>query len=223
MKKLMTGLALSAVAALLVASAPVARAQSEYENSTFTVTQPVDVGTFTLQPGTYLIKVVMLSSDRNMIQVTNTDQTKVFASVLATPHPIRPNEATPISQYVYYTAAPGQNQALRTWFPRDSANGQDIIYPKHRAIEIAAVAKAPVIAIPDDVKEADYKTTSFTVITPEQAATPYEAPPPAMVAEALPPSLPVTASEVPIFVMLGLLFVGGAITVRMLGRTRPTA
>jgi hypothetical protein len=223
MKKLMTGLALSAVAALLVAPAPVARAQSEYENSTFTVTQPVDVGTFTLQPGTYLIKVVMLSSDRNLIQVTNTDQTRVFASVLATPHPIRPNEATPISQYVYYTAAPGQNQALRTWFPRDSANGQDIIYPKHRAIEIAAVAKAPVIAIPDDVKESDYKTTSFTVITPEQAATPYEAPPPVMVAEALPPNLPATASQVPIFVMLGLLFVGGAITVRMLGQKRPTA
>jgi len=218
MKKLMTGLALSAVAALLVASAPAARAQSEYENSTFTVTQPVDVGTFTLQPGTYLIKVVMLSSDRNMIQVTNTDQNKVFASVLATPHPIRPNEAAPMSQYVYYTAAPGQNQALRTWFPRDSTNGQDIVYPKHRALEIAAAAKAPVMAIPDEAKEADYKTTSFTVITPEQAATPYVAPPPVKVAEALPPNLPVTASQVPIFVMLGLLFLGGALSVRMLGR-----
>ncbi len=220
MKKLMTGLALGTFATLLVASAPEARAQSVYENSTFTVTQPVDVGSYTLQPGTYLIKVVVLSSDRNMVQVTNTDQTQVFASVLATPHPIRQSEEAPLSQYVYYTAAPGQNQALRTWFPRDSANGQDIVYPKRRALEIAAVAKAPVVAIPDEVKEPEYKTTSLTVVTPEQQVTPYVAPAPApvVVAEARPVELPATASHVPAFIALGFLFLGGALAVRTFTR-----
>jgi hypothetical protein len=173
MKKMMTCLALGAFATLLgVASAPAAYAQSDRENSTFTVTEPIDVGGFTLQPGTYLIKVVMLESNRNMVQVTNEDQTKVFASVLATPHPIRANEEIPASRYTYYTTAPGQPKALRTWFARDTANGQDIIYPKRRAMELAAFTKEPVIAIPDEVKEADYKTATFTVVAPDQSVKP---------------------------------------------------
>ena len=73
MKKLMIGLALGTFVALVAASAP-AYAQSDRENSTFTVTEPVDVGSFTLQPGTYLIKVVLLESNRNLIQITNEDR-----------------------------------------------------------------------------------------------------------------------------------------------------
>src|SRR5512132_733905 len=131
MKKLMTCLALGTFATLLgVATAPVANAQSDRENSTFTVTEPIDVGAFTLPPGTYVIKVVTLESNRNMIHVTNEDQTKVFASVLATPHAIRAGEVAPSSRYVSYATAPGQPKALRTWFARDTMNGQDIIYPK---------------------------------------------------------------------------------------------
>ncbi len=90
-----------------------------------------------MPPGTYIIKVVTLESNRNMIQVTNEDQTKVFASVLATPHAIRAGEVVPSTRYTYYTTAAGQPKALRTWFPRDTVNGQDIIYPKRRAMFVA--------------------------------------------------------------------------------------
>jgi hypothetical protein len=223
MKKLMTGLALGAFAALLVVTSPAALAQSERENSTFTVTEPVDVGSFTLQPGTYLIKVVTLESNRNMIQVTNEDQTNVFASVLATPHKLAANEAAPTSRYVYYATEPGQRKALRTWFARDTTNGQDIVYSQKRAMEIAVVAKAPVIAIPDDVKETEYKSATLTVVTPQQEVRPYEQPAPvAMIAEAPPArKLPATASTVPLYAALGLLCVGGAVGARVLSRPAP--
>lgn len=226
MKKLMTCLALGAFAMLLAAT-PAAYAQSDKENSTFTVTEPVEVGGFTLQPGTYLIKVVTLASNRNMIQVTNEEQTKVFASVLATPHPIRVDEAIPSSRYVYYASAPGQHKALRTWFARETTNGQDIVYPKRRALELAVVTKEPVIAIPDDVKEAEYKSVALTVVTPEQQVKPYEEPvvmvqkapepAPLAVAEARPlKRLPATASRVPLIAALGLLSLGGALGLRAL-------
>jgi hypothetical protein len=218
MKKLMTCLALGTFATLLgVASTP-AYAQSEMENSTFTVTEPIDVGAFTLPPGTYLIKVVTLESNRNVIQVSNVEQTKVFANVLATPHPIRADEVIPSSRYIYYETAAGQPKALRTWFARDTPNGQDIIYPKRRAMELAAAAKVPVIAIPDEVKEAEYKSVPFTVVTPEQQVKPYEAPAPApvVVAEARPQELPRTASHVPLYAALGLLSLGGAFGLRAL-------
>jgi hypothetical protein len=216
MKKLMTFLALGTFVTLLgVATAPVAQAQSERENSTFTVTEQVDVGGFTLEPGTYLVKVVMLESNRNMIQVTNEDQSKVFATVLCTPHVIVPGEAAPTSRYVYYTAVPGQRKALRTWFARDTSNGQDIVYHKQRAMEIAVAAKEPVIAIPDEVKEAEFKTAPLAIVTPEKQVKPYE--PPTLVAEAAPPKpLPRTASHVPLFAALGLLSLGGALGLRAL-------
>jgi hypothetical protein len=154
-----------------------------------------------------------------MIQVTNVEQSKIFASVLTTPHPIRTGEEIPSSRYFYYAAGPGQNKALRTWFARDTTNGQDIIYPNRRAMELAAAAKEPVIAIPDDTKEAEYKTVPLVVVTPEKQVKPYvepmvqkaPEPAPAVVAEARPPKeLPRTASTVPLWAALGLLSLGGA-------------
>lgn len=226
MKKLMTCLALGTFATFLgVVSAPVANAQSDRENSTFTLTESVDVGSFTLPPGTYLIKVVLLDSNRNMIQVTDVDQTKVFATVLATPHPILAGEMSPSTRYIYYNTAPGQPKALRTWFPRDSSSGQDIVYPKQRAMQLAAVVKEPVVFVPDDVKETEYKTAPLTVVTPDQTVKPYEAPvvvaqkapEPVAVAEASPEKqLPKTASHVPLYAALGLLSLGAAFGLRML-------
>lgn len=214
------------LAALLgVASAPIASAQTDRENSTFTVTEPIDVGAFTLQPGTYLIKVVMLEANRSLIQVTNVEQTRVFASVLATPHPIRADEEIPASRYIYYTSASGQPKALRTWFARDTAVGQDIIYPKRRALVLAAAAKVPVIAIPDEAKEAEYKSVPLSVVTPELEIKPYQAavaetapaPAPVVVAEARPVAqLPRTAGNTPLFAALGFLSIGGALGLRLL-------
>ena len=94
-------------------------------------------------------------------------------------------------------------------------------------MELAVVAKAPVIAIPDEAKEAEYKSVPLTVVTPEQQVKPYEAPvvvqkapepaPPVVVAEARPAEqLPKTASHVPLFAALGLLSLGGAFGLRIL-------
>jgi hypothetical protein len=223
MKKLMTCLALGTFATLLgVAYAPAATAQINTEKSLFTLTEPMDVGGAVLEPGTYRIKVVELSFNRNVVQVTNETGSRVFATVLATPHVISTDEAIPESRFIYYTAIAGQPKALRTWFAHDTPYGQDIIYPKRRAMELAAAAKVPVIAIPDEVKEAEYKTVPFTVVTPDQTVKPYEAPvvvvqkapeaAPLAVAEASPEKqLPTTASHVPLYAALGLLSLGAAI------------
>jgi hypothetical protein len=227
MKKLMTCLALGTFATLLgVASAPVASAQSDMEHSTFTITEPLEVGSFTLQPGTYLIRTLMLANNRYTVQVKNVEETTVFATVLAVPHPIQREEMVPESRFIYYETAPGQPRALRTWFAGDVSNGQDIVYSKRRAMELAATAKVPVIAIPDAVKEPEYKTVALTVVTPDQSVKPYvepvvvvqKAPVPAVfVAEARPvEQLPATASHVPLFAALGLLSLGGAIGLRAL-------
>jgi hypothetical protein len=227
MRKLMSFLALGAVAALVgVVSTPSAHAQSQAEQSTFVVTDPLYVGNVTLQPGTYRIKVVLIDSNRDMLQVTDPDQQKVFATVLSRPHQILPGEAMPESRYVLWTLTPGQPRALKTWYARDRESGHDIVYPKERALELAAATRESVIAIPDTVKEAELRTAPLLVVTPDRTVKPYEpavvqaAPkpaPPVLVAEARPPKeLSRTASPVPLLAVLGLLSLGGAVGLRAL-------
>lgn len=226
MKKLLTYWALGTFVMLLgVASAPVANAQTDWENSTFTATEPFEVGSYTLQPGKYLIKVLLLATNRSTLQVTNVEQTTVFATVLAVPHLIQREEMVSESRYIYYATAPGQPKALRTWFAPDAPNGLDIVYPRQRAMELAAATKEPVIALPDAVKETEYKTVPLDVVTPERTSKPYEQPvavvhkapqpKPVVVAEASPQAqLPRKASHVPLYAGLGLLSLGAAFGLR---------
>ena len=225
MKKLMTCLATGAFATILgVASAPAALAQSENERGTFTLTEPLDVGAVTLQPGTYLIKVVLIDSNRDMLRVTSPDETTVFTTLLTRPHPILENEVIPENRYVSWATAPGQPRALRTWYPRYRDSGHDIVYPQKRAMELAAIARESVIAIPDEAKEAEYRTAPLLVVTPERQVKPYAPvmamsppkPAPALVAESRKASLPNTASRLPLYAALGLLSLAGAFGLRFI-------
>ncbi len=94
-------------------------------------------------------------------------------------------------------------------------------------MELAAAAKEPVIFVPDEVKEVEYKTAPLTVVTADQTVKPYEAPvvevqkapkpAPVLVAEASPEKqLPRTASHVPLYAALGLLSLGAAFGLRAL-------
>jgi len=78
-KKLAKGLAPGLVALLVAAATvPVARAQNFADRSVFTESQPFEVGTTRLEPGTYLIRVVLLSSERTALQVTDPKEESVY-------------------------------------------------------------------------------------------------------------------------------------------------
>lgn len=219
MKNITKWLACGALAACLCAAfAPTTQAQINKEKTTFTLTEPLNVGGTLLQPGTYKIKVVELSYNRNIVQVTNTEGTKVFAAALGTPHPTTLGEMIPESRFVYFAPIAGQPKALRTWFGPDTPYGQDILYTKSHALEIAAAVKEPVLAVPDDVKEADYKTVPLEMITADQKVVPYEPPTPTtqptLATTLIHKPLPHTASRVPLQAALGLLSLAGALALR---------
>jgi hypothetical protein len=210
------------------------------ETSIFTLTEPLDVGGTILQPGDYRINVVPLLANRNMLQVSSADQTKMFATVLSIPHPEGPGVVKiPESRYIYYPATANHIRALRTWFAAETPGlgGHDVVYTRERAMELAAVVKEPVVAVADEVKVADYKTAPLYVVTPEKEVKPYEAvtaqkePAPVLappvVAE--PPvkaaekpvhhkRLPGTASDVPLYAGLGVLSLLGALGLGVLAR-----
>lgn len=227
MKALTRLLALSAFVVIFgVISVPHAVAQID-EASHLSVAEPLDVGGTILQPGAYVIRVQPLFTNRNILEVTNEDRSKVFARVLSIPHGLSPRkeqEHAKFTEYVYFPAIEGSPQALRTWFAPGSTSGggHDIVYPERRAMQLAAVVKEPVIAIKDETKTEELKTVKLLVVTPEKEVIafvePMPAPAPAqkpvMIAEAR--ELPKTAGRLPLFATLGLLLLGTAVGIRAL-------
>ena len=121
--------------ALLISSVGFAQTP---ESSTLPVTEPLEVGGTILQPGTYVIRVLPSSTDRNKVQITSTDFKTVFATVLTVPHPLEPNEEIPNTTYIFYPAGEGMPRALRTWFAPNppTFTGHDIVYEESRAKQL---------------------------------------------------------------------------------------
>lgn len=203
-------------AIMLVGAAQQANAQQPTNASELYVAEPLDVGGKILQPGTYRIEVVRLDENRNMLQVKSEDKMKLFATVLSIPHATVAGEVMPETRFVYFPATAGLPRVLRTWYEQDRSSGHDIVYPKARALELAATLKQPIFAMPTETKEAEYVRVPVTVVTPEKQEKPYvfarKVEPPTQVAETLPAKeLPRTASHVPLYALLGVLAVGGAL------------
>jgi LPXTG-motif cell wall-anchored protein len=116
----------------------------------------------------------------------------------------------------------GQPEAIRAWFYPGYTYGQEFVYPKKRAIELAKIVNEPVLEMPVETTEAVPVETLRTVPlaavkptgeevavaevveTPPAAVAP-KAAPVAVVAQAEPQTLPNTASSVPLFALIGLL------------------
>ena len=187
------------------------------ETSFLHVTEPLDVGGTLLQPGTYVIRVLPSYSNRNLLQVTNEDRTKIFATVLSIPHAYTADREGQNTEYVLYPAVEGTARALRTWYAVDSTSkgGHDIVYPERRAMELAPLVKEPVYAYKGEDKVEELKVAPVVVVvTPAKEVVAYvePAPKPVLVAEAT--ELPVTASRIPLFATIGLLLVVVAFGIR---------
>jgi hypothetical protein len=187
------------------------------EASFLRVTEPLDVGGTVLQPGVYVIRVLPLN-DRNLLQVTSEDRSKVFATVLSIPHATPATEEQTNTEYVLYPATAGSPRVLRTWFAPHSSSGggHDIVYSEQRAMELAALANDRVVAYKDVTNADDLKITPLEVVTADKAVEPYTEAAPAMKPMTMTSGslLPGTASPLPLLALLGILMVGAAVGLR---------
>jgi hypothetical protein len=132
-------------------------------------------------------------------------------------------------------------RALRTWFapdPEASGGGHDIVYDERRASQLARLADAPVVSYPTETAVADLGTAELQVVTPQATVETYT--PPAVTTPSVietpspmtsstttpeempqtsstttPMEMPRTASRIPLIALLGTLFVGGAVALRL--------
>jgi hypothetical protein len=170
-----------------------------------------------LPAGTYVFKIVDSQSDRHIVQIFNQDETQVLTTVLAIPnYRLKTTDKTTIT---FRERPAGQPEALRAWFYPGRAWGEEFVYSKSRALEIAKETNEPVLATPDEMATAPetLKTAPVQAFAPTgepvELAQVVEPPPaepaaaePVMVAAADP--LPKTASPLPLIALLGLLTIG---------------
>ena len=138
------------VVCLMLSSA--ASAQSWNKRTVVTFSGPVEipgVGAQVLPAGTYVFRLLDSLSDRHIVQVFNKDETHVYATILAIPNwRLQPTDKTVMT---FAERATGEPQAIRAWFYPGDNSGQEFVYPKKRAVELARILNQPVLYIPDEV------------------------------------------------------------------------
>ena len=220
MKILRSMLAMFAVSLLVAMFAAAAGADTNFNKRTVvTFSQPVEIPGQVLPAGTYTIELANSFANRHIVRFFNADRTHLFATVLAIPN----LRLTATSDTVMkFAERPGNApEALKAWFYPGNAFGQEFVYPKARAVELAQMTHEPVPAVetqPTTTEE--FKNEIIVSETPERTEVPIPEtlPTPAPPAETLTqaPALPKTASEIPLIGLLGVLSVTFAFMLKRL-------
>jgi len=174
-----------------------------------------------LPAGTYVFKVLESFGDRNIVQIFNADETHIFTTILAiNNYRLKPTEKTVLS---FKERGEGQPEAIKAWFYPGNAFGQEFVYSKKRAVELAKIVNEPVLAMPIEANAVPpaevLKSIKLEAIKPtgEEApvaevveAAPQQAAAPAPVAAPVEKTevaeaLPHTASSLPLAGLIGLL------------------
>jgi len=205
--------------AVLFIGVSTASAQFPSKKTTVTFSAPFEipgVNAQVLPAGSYVFRLLDSLSDRHIVQVFSKDETHIYATILAIPN--YRLKATDKTVMTFAERAAGQPQAIRAWFYPGDNWGQEFVYPKKRALELAKLTNQPILYIPDElasnlvapISTADdapvvpLKTVTLRAVTPageDIALAAVVQAPPQQVAR-----LPKTASTIPAVFLMGLLF-----------------
>ncbi len=248
--KYRSNIAMAAFAGCLsLALLPNVQADEWNKKTNITVNEPIQLPscctpdhTITLQPGEYVLALVDSLSDRHIVRVFDKDQKHVITTILAVPnYRLRPTGQTVLQ---YWEVPAGQPRALRAWFYPGDNFGQEFVYHKQTAADIAAFAKSPVPAVAIDTKvEEDLKTAPLVVVDesgktsdlvvavvepavtepaqPQEAVQVAAAPAPAEPVQETEPvqqTLPHTASNMPLLGLFGILSLAAFAVLRIRSR-----
>jgi LPXTG-motif cell wall-anchored protein len=155
-------------------SAPSARADEYNKKTVITFSQPVELPGRVLPAGTYVFRLADSMSDRHIVQVFTADESQILATLMAIPdYRLTPTDQTVIKFNEVRRGAP---EPIRAWFYPGNTVGQEFVYPKARATELAKASKAVVPALAVDVTDvAALKTAPIVAITPEATEVPITA------------------------------------------------
>jgi hypothetical protein len=234
MKPFRALLSLFAVTVLGAAVLPSAQADTWSKKTVVTFSQPVEIPGKILPAGTYTFQLLDSLSDRHIVQVFNADGSQIIATILAINDYRLHSTGDTVMKF---SERPGDApDALRAWFYPGDNFGQEFVYPKVRAIQLAQTTKfvVPAVAV-DTFDETTIKTAPIVAVTPDQkevevttviqttpAVAVVETPAPVAAAATPAPAavveteqLPQTASSMPLFALLGGLSISLALGLKL--------
>jgi hypothetical protein len=225
LKAVFVGLTLSLLVGMFFNSA---RADQWTKRTTFTFNQPIEIPGKVLPAGTYVFKLFESSSYRHIVQVWNEHETELITTVIAIPnYRLKPTGETVIK----FGEMPGEAPStLRAWFYPGDNFGQEFVYPKARAIQLAEVSKEIVPAEAVEPTESTLSTVPLIAITPERKEEPVteailtvplqtrQTPSPALAPVPAAKELPKTGSSIPLIGLLSAISIGAALGLKLLAR-----
>jgi hypothetical protein len=213
-----------------------AQADSWDKKTVLTVDQPIQVQDTYLDTGTYVLKLLNSSSNRNIVQIFNSDQSHLINTIMAIPdYRVEPAGS---SRFTFYETPQGTARAMHEWFYPGDNYGQEFRYPKHlRQLEVAQVITPPALIRTPEPPPAPVETKAAE---PEPQPEVVNAPPPqpeepVVIAQNNPPpapqvtpapepapqpteppaQLPQTATPFPLIGLGGLISLAGYALLRM--------
>lgn len=233
------------IALMSAVLAPSVKADAWDRKSVITFSGPVEIpgvhlkGWGVLPAGTYVFKILDSQSNRHIVQISNKEETTVYATILAIPnYRLKATDKTVIT---FSERPAGEPEALRAWFYPGRNWGEEFVYPKSKAIAIAKATNQPVLftaaeieqEVTEPIKSADEPAVLVLrkapvmairptgeqvelaqVVTPPPAVEMAQASEPVQTAENRPETLPDTASPMPLMALFGFLSLGGAALLR---------
>ena len=188
-----------------------AKADQWNKATKLTFSGPVEVPGKSLPAGTYWFQLMDSSANRHIVQIWNADRSQLLATVLAIPnYRLRPTSDSVISFAERPTGSP---VAVREWFYPGDNFGQEFVYPKTRATELAQEVNAPVLETRDEQVTAPAPVLEQAPVKAVQP-TGEEVEITEVVETEQPVTLPQTASPLPLLGALGLLSLGAGLTMR---------
>ena len=207
---------------LCALSAPSTLMADEWDKATkLTFSEPVEVPGQVLPAGTYWFTIADSPADRNIVQIWNADRTRLVTTILAIPdYRLQPKGRT----VIHFEERPSdQPEAIHSWFYPGDNFGQEFVYPKTRATQLAKQTSRPVLSMPNEQASstAQVKQVPVKAVTPsgeEIEIAEVVAFQPVTPQEATSNPLPKTASSLPLWGLLGLLSLVAGFTLRLATR-----
>jgi hypothetical protein len=221
--KLLKGLGIGlSLTVLCLLVAPKAKADELDRKTVVTFSGPVEVpgvGAQILPAGTYIFKVLDSPSDRHIVQILSEDGNHVYTTILAIPnYRLKVTGKTVIT---FSERPAGEPEALKAWFYPGREWGDQFVYERSKAIQLATESNETVLSTPVVLTAAPVETLASApveAVNPKgetvETAQVVEAPPEPVAAQpVLVAALPKTASYLPLIGLLGLLTLGGGFVV----------
>ena len=214
------------LAFLFALAVPSTLMADEWNKATkLTFSEPVEVPGVVLPAGTYWFTLADSEPDRNIVQIWDADRMHLIKTILAIPdYRLQPAGKT----VIHFEERPSdQPEAIHSWFYPGANYGEEFVYPKARATQLAKQTSRPVLSMPDPrpsdpapMEQAVVKGVSPSgeeieiaeIIATQPLVTPVEE---------VPSSLPKTGSFLPLLGLAGLLALGGAVSLRAAAQRMP--